>query len=57
MGDVRFAAGVTVGIAGDKRNFMASVLDQDIRSLLRKGTLGALGGQLDCPRDTLAMGF
>ena len=51
MGDVRLAAGITAGIAGDKRNFSAFVLDAEIPALLRKG------GRLDFSRDTLTLGL
>ena len=43
MGDVRFAANITVGIAGAEGNFTAFVLDADIPASLRKGALEALG--------------
>ena len=57
MGDVRFAAEITVRIAGNKGSLTAFVLDTDIPAPLRKGPFGALGGQLDFRRDILTLGF
>ena len=54
LGEVRRGAGLPAGIAGGKRKFPALVLDSDIPTLLRRGAMGALGGQSDFPRDVLA---
>ena len=43
-----------MGIAGNKGKFTAFLLEADIPASLRKGAAGALGGQLDFPRDALA---
>lgn len=56
MGGARFVADTTAGIAGAKGNSTASVLVADIPDLLRKGSLDALGGQLDFSRDAPASG-
>ena len=37
MGDVRFAADITVGVAGSKGNFAAFVWDAETPALLREG--------------------
>ena len=47
LGEVRYAADIPVGIAGNTGMFTASVLEADIPALLRKGAMEALGGQLD----------
>ena len=46
-GDARRAADIPAGIAGNQGKLATFVLDADIPSLLRKGALEALGGQLD----------
>ena len=46
-GEVRRAADMPVGIAGNGDKFTAFELDADIPAFLRKGAMGALGGQLD----------
>ena len=40
MGEVRCAAEITVGVAGNKGSFTASVLDADLPAYLRKGADG-----------------
>ena len=57
MGNVKFAADITVGIAGYKGTFTAFALVSDIPALLRNGALEDLRGRLDFPRDTLTPGF
>ena len=52
LGEVRHAAAIPVGIAGKEGRFTASALDADIRVLMRKGAMGALGGQSDSSRDS-----
>ena len=47
VGEVRHAAEIKVGIAGRRGAFAACVLDADIPTLLRRGALEAIGGQLD----------
>ena len=47
MGDVRFAADKTRGIAGAKGNSTAFVLDADIPALFRKMVSESLGGRPD----------
>ena len=55
LGEVRHADDIPAGIAGNTGNFTASAPDAEIPALLRKGALVALGGQLDFPRDGLAL--
>ena len=57
MGDVRFAADITVGVAVAKGDFAAFVLDADIPALLRSGALGSVGGQPEFYRDTHTSGL
>ena len=57
MGDVRFAADITVGTAGTPGRFATFVSDSRIAASLCKEALGALGGQLDGHRDILTSGF
>ena len=40
MGDVRFAADITVGTAGAEGSFVAVVLDVDPPALSRRGAMG-----------------
>ena len=47
LGEVRQAAGIPVGIAGNRGRFTAFALGADISALLRKGAAEALGGQSD----------
>ena len=53
IGEVQYAANVTVGIAGRKGTFTAFAMDAEIPALLRKGALEALGAQLDFAKDAL----
>ena len=53
IGEVRYAADITVGIAGRKGSFTAFVLDAEIPALLCKGALEALSAQLDFAKGTL----
>ena len=46
LGAVRRAANILVAIAGGRGKFTASLLEAAIQALLRRGALGALGGQL-----------
>ena len=55
VGQVKHAADIKVGPTGRMGTFTAFVLDADIPGLLRKGTLEALGGQLDFVRDVLSI--
>ena len=55
IGEVQYAANITVGIAGRKGTFTAFVMDAEIPALLRKGALEALGAQLDFAKDTLLL--
>ena len=55
IGEVQYAANITVGIAGRKGAFTAFVMDAEIPALLRKGALEALGAQLDFAKDTLLL--
>ena len=48
--------GFRVGIAGGHGETATSLLDADIRALLRRGALGSLVGQLELPRDNLRLG-
>ena len=54
-GEVRRAADILVGIAGNKGKITAFALGADIPALLGRGAMGALRGQLDFPRDALAL--
>ena len=47
LGEVRLAAEITVGLAGQGGTPAAFALEADIPALLRKGVLEVLGGQLD----------
>merc|ERR1712052_65500 len=53
IGEVQYAANISVGIAGCKGTFTAFVMDAEVPALLRKGALEALGAQLDFAKDTL----
>ena len=55
IGEVQYAANISVGIAGRKGTFTAFVMDAEIPALLRKGALEALGAQLDFAKDTLLL--
>ena len=55
LGEVRHAADIPVGIAGNKGKFAAFALNADIPALLRKGAMEALGGQLDFLRGSLVL--
>ena len=58
LGEVRFAAEISVGIAGGRGKFAAFLLAADIPLLLRQGALGALGGwQVDSNRNALSVVF
>ena len=57
VGEVRYAAGITVGIVGNKGTFAASVLDADSPALLRDAAADALGGQLNFPREFFGFKF
>ena len=57
MGDARFAADITAGIAVCGSNFTASVLDAYTPAFLSKQAVEALGGQLDFSCDTSTSGF
>ena len=52
IGEVQYAANISVGIAGCKGAFTAFVMDAEVPALLRKGALEALGAQLDFAKDT-----
>ena len=49
MGEVRYAARIAVGGAGNKVPFTAFVLGAGIPGSLRRGAFGSLGGQWDFP--------
>ena len=53
IGEARYAADITVGIAGYKGSFTAFVLDAEIPALLCKGALEALYAKLDFVKGTL----
>ena len=46
LGEVRYAADIPAGIAGNRGVSTAFVLDADIPALSRRGSMEALGGQL-----------
>ena len=46
LGEVRRAAEILVAIDGGRGEFTASLLEAAISALLRRGAMGALGGQL-----------
>ena len=51
LGEARCAADISLGIAGNRTKFTAFAVEADIPALLRKGAMGALGGQLVVSRD------
>ena len=51
--EVLCAADITLGVAGPSGRLTAFVLEADSPAVLRKGALGALGGQLDFACDAL----
>ena len=55
IGEVQYAANITIGIAGCKGTFTAFVMDAGIPALLRRGALEALGAQMDFAKDTLLL--
>ena len=55
LGEVRHAADTPLGTAENRGKFSASVLDADFPALSRKGSMEALAGQLDFPRDAPAL--
>ena len=55
LGELRPAADIPAGIAGNRGAFTAIAQGDDIPELLREGAAEALGGQLDLPRDVLAL--
>ena len=57
IGDMRFVADITVGIAASTRNFTAFISAANIPALQRKGALAALAGKLDFSRGKLTLGF
>ena len=56
MDEVRLAADVPVGIAGDRGEFPTFSLEADIPALLFTGALESLGGHLDFLRKILCLG-
>ena len=57
MDDVRYAAELTVRIAGAKGDFAAFVLDAGVPALQRYGALEDPGVRLDFSRGTLTLGI
>ena len=55
LADMRFAADIPAGIAGGRGEIAAFSSGEDIPAVLREGSLGALGGQLDLARSVLKM--
>ena len=55
LGEVRCAADIPAGIAGNPGKFTASVLDASTLALLRRGAPEALGGHLDFSRNISAL--
>ena len=51
FGEVRCAADIPEGIAGNRSKVAAFALEANIPVLLRRGAAAALGGQLDLCRD------
>ena len=51
VGEVRYAAGIKVGIAERRGGIAASAAETEIPALSRAGALEAVGGQLDFTQD------
>ena len=56
LGAVRRAANILAAIAGGRGKLTASLLEAAIQALLRRGALGALGGQLAFARTISTLG-
>ena len=52
IGEVQFAANISVNSAGRRGAFATFVMDAEIPALLRKGARETLGAQLDFAKDT-----